>query len=372
MAELSQEADRLAAAVAELDRTLAHVPDPQMRGHLVKEAVEGRPISESYALVSAILLRPVASDSTFDVLRDALRDLLLDPAGTGRKALDYELRRDLYAEASRAGDEVVMRALRSFAPRTALGTEESTLPRGLADVPLGRRRSLAKGGDARLLEQLARDPDPVVVANLLRNPRLREDDVLRMAALRPVAAAALVEIHRSPRWSVRPRIRLALARNPYCPVDIALKVLGALPGPELREIAADGKLHPEVRRQARLEGSRRRGASLDKSPPGGRSSDRDVAATGSRREDTVAEQKIGVVTHYFGRIGVAAIELTDGALAVGDTIHVKGHTSDFTQTVDSMQVEHDSVESADAGTQVGLKVAEHAREHDEVFKVTPE
>ncbi len=84
------------------------------------------------------------------------------------------------------------------------------------------------------------------------------------------------------------------------------------------------------------------------------------------------EQKIGVVTHYFGKLGVAAIELTEGKLQVGDTIHVKGHTSDFTQTVDSMQLEHDTVESAKAGENVGIKVVEHAREHDEVFLVTPD
>ncbi len=84
------------------------------------------------------------------------------------------------------------------------------------------------------------------------------------------------------------------------------------------------------------------------------------------------EQKIGVVTHYFGKLGVAAIELTEGKLQVGDTIHVKGHTSDFTQTVDSMQLEHDTVESATAGENVGIKVVEHAREHDEVFVVTPD
>ncbi len=83
------------------------------------------------------------------------------------------------------------------------------------------------------------------------------------------------------------------------------------------------------------------------------------------------EQKIGVVTHYFGKIGVAAVEITDGELSVGDTIHVKGHTSDFTQAVDSMQLEHDAVESAKAGENVGIKVVEHAREHDEVFLVTP-
>ncbi|NIM00262.1 MAG: hypothetical protein GTN89_05100 [Acidobacteria bacterium] len=82
------------------------------------------------------------------------------------------------------------------------------------------------------------------------------------------------------------------------------------------------------------------------------------------------EQKIGVITHYFGKIGVAVLELTEGELSVGDTIHVKGHTSDFTQTVESMQVEHQSLQGARSGDSVGLKVAEHAREHDEVFKVT--
>lgn len=83
----------------------------------------------------------------------------------------------------------------------------------------------------------------------------------------------------------------------------------------------------------------------------------------------MAESKVGVVTHYFGGIGVAGIDLTDGALAVGDTIHIKGHTSDFTQRVDSMQIEHDVVESAEPGASIGIKVTERVREHDEVFKV---
>ncbi len=86
----------------------------------------------------------------------------------------------------------------------------------------------------------------------------------------------------------------------------------------------------------------------------------------------MAEEKIGTITHYFGKIGVATVMITDGELNVGDTIHVKGHTSDFTQTVDSMQVEHESVAVARAGDEVGLKTAEYVREHDAVFKVTPD
>ena len=84
----------------------------------------------------------------------------------------------------------------------------------------------------------------------------------------------------------------------------------------------------------------------------------------------MAEEEIGKVTHYFGHIQVAAIEITDGSMCVGDTIHIKGHTSDFTQTIDSMQIENESVQEATVGQSVGIKVAEHARVHDAVYKVT--
>jgi len=84
----------------------------------------------------------------------------------------------------------------------------------------------------------------------------------------------------------------------------------------------------------------------------------------------MAEEEIGKITHYFSKIGVAAIEITKGSLAVGDTIRVAGHTSDFTLKVDSMQIENESVAEATVGQAVGIKVPEHARVHDVVFKVT--
>ncbi len=84
----------------------------------------------------------------------------------------------------------------------------------------------------------------------------------------------------------------------------------------------------------------------------------------------MAEEQIGRVTHYFGKIGVAAIEITEGTLAVGDTVHIKGHTSDFTQTVDSIQIDGNAVQQAIPGQNVGIKVIDPAREHDVVSKVT--
>ncbi len=80
------------------------------------------------------------------------------------------------------------------------------------------------------------------------------------------------------------------------------------------------------------------------------------------------EKEVGRVTHYFSKIGVAAVELKD-KLRVGDTIHIKGHTTDFTQEVSSMQIEHESVSEAGAGQSVGIKVREKVREHDIVYKV---
>lgn len=82
---------------------------------------------------------------------------------------------------------------------------------------------------------------------------------------------------------------------------------------------------------------------------------------------TVEEEKIGEVTHYFNKIGVAIIKLTQ-TLKVGEEIHLKGASTDFKQTVESMQVEHESIEEAQAGETIGLKVKEPVRERDEVLR----
>jgi translation elongation factor EF-1alpha len=84
------------------------------------------------------------------------------------------------------------------------------------------------------------------------------------------------------------------------------------------------------------------------------------------------EQLIGKVTHFFGKAHVAAIQITEGQLCVGDMIHIVGHTSDFKQKVDSMQLEHAPVEAAKPGENIGIQVVDHAHEHDKVFRVVQE
>lgn len=84
------------------------------------------------------------------------------------------------------------------------------------------------------------------------------------------------------------------------------------------------------------------------------------------------EEEIGRVTHFFSKINVGVLEVTKGNVRVGDTIHIKGHTTDYYQKIQSMQVEHAPVELAEEGMQVGLKVEASVREGDVVFKVTEE
>jgi putative protease len=84
------------------------------------------------------------------------------------------------------------------------------------------------------------------------------------------------------------------------------------------------------------------------------------------------EEEIGKITHYFSKINVGVIEITKGELRVGDTIHIKGHTTDFYQKVQSLQVEHNPVDAIGVGESSGLKVESPVRENDLVLKVTEE
>ncbi len=81
------------------------------------------------------------------------------------------------------------------------------------------------------------------------------------------------------------------------------------------------------------------------------------------------EERIGVVTHYYSHLAVAIIRLESGTLRVGDVIHIRGHTTDFIQKIESLEVNHAAVTEVGPNEEFGLKVVEHVREHDVVFKV---
>jgi hypothetical protein len=82
-------------------------------------------------------------------------------------------------------------------------------------------------------------------------------------------------------------------------------------------------------------------------------------------------ERIGVVTHYYSKLAVATVRLESGTLRVGDVIHIRGHTTDFSQRVESLEVDHAPATEVRPNDDFGLKVVEHAREHDVVYKVRP-
>jgi translation initiation factor IF-2 len=85
--------------------------------------------------------------------------------------------------------------------------------------------------------------------------------------------------------------------------------------------------------------------------------------------EEVEGEQVGKISHYFDKISVAVVDVAKGKLKVGDTIRIKGTTTDFEQKIDSMQVEHKQVKEAKKGDSVGLKVADAVKEHDIVYKV---
>ncbi|MCX5803518.1 MAG: translation elongation factor-like protein [Proteobacteria bacterium] len=87
----------------------------------------------------------------------------------------------------------------------------------------------------------------------------------------------------------------------------------------------------------------------------------------TKKEGNMEEIAVGKVVGYFSKIGVAAIKITSGELKIGDTIKIKGHTTDFEQVVESIQVEHVNVEKVEVGKDVGIKVKEKVKEHDTVY-----
>ncbi len=87
-----------------------------------------------------------------------------------------------------------------------------------------------------------------------------------------------------------------------------------------------------------------------------------------QEQGPLREVDAGVVTHYWSELGVAGVHLA-APIDAGDHIHVLGHTSDFEQTVGSMEIDHQRVAHANPGYDVGIRVVEHVREHDHVYKL---
>ncbi len=115
---------------------------------------------------------------------------------------------------------------------------------------LGTRRTLSKGSVKDTLDKLLLDTDPLIIGNLLNNPRIVRGQVLKIATARPALPKILVLIARHAKWGKDYGVRLALVNNPYSPPRLALALLELLNKKDQKKVAMDQTLHGQVRRSA--------------------------------------------------------------------------------------------------------------------------
>jgi hypothetical protein len=236
-----EDAFRLADRLA---RRLASVEGPA-RPRLALDVLLALPPEVGAGLLEALMDRRKAGDGKADEALAAV-GVALSELG------EVEAASDLYQAARDLGREDVARLLMRPAPAKAFDPrEERSVDHEMRKVALGTRKQMARLADPVIRARLLADPDPGVIANLLRHPRLTEPEVVRIAARRPARPEVLTEVFKNPRWRVRGRVRVALANNPYTPTEIALKLVPLLTLPEVRELAQSRTLHPEVLRSAR-------------------------------------------------------------------------------------------------------------------------
>ena len=242
------------------------VPERQMRALALVRRLSRLDVHLSYALLEGLLDR-AARKLGF------AQELLLDltTARPLMEALGYHKARRIYELAvARDRAEVAHMLLSAEAPahRTVDASYLAKQNEKMPDESLGWRKKLARGTDRMKIDRLLFDRHPQVVRLLLDNPRVIERDVIRIAAMRPTNPANLAVVFQHPRWVKRYRVKVALAANPWTPIDIALSCVPHMMQPQLQYIAANGKIHGAVRSAAtRLLALRRQPVVPPSEPP---------------------------------------------------------------------------------------------------------
>jgi hypothetical protein len=223
----------------------------------LRAELEGRPLIEVAGALDELSGRAEQADPVAREVLGAAITVLADPA---RADLVDALRALAEHEAWLPLARLIRRRARA-GDAASPPVDERKLATGTAGrvLTLGERRALARRPSRAAFDKLLRDPHPMVVQNLLANPRLTEDDVIRMVARRPAYPAVVGEVARHPRWSSAARVRMAIVQNPGTPPELAVPLVRLLIRPELHQVLAAADVHPLVRAAA--------GELLERRPP---------------------------------------------------------------------------------------------------------
>lgn len=241
-------------------RSIPALRESRLRVAYLKAELTLRPLAEIAEALDALCARAEQADNIAREVLTAAVTVLADPA-------EADLCDALRALADREALLPLGRLLRRR-PRAGTGSppdapqvDERMLATSSSGRPLtlGERRALARRPSRAAFDKLLRDPHPMVVKNLLGNPRLTEDDVIRMVARRPAYPQVISEVARHPIWSQRPRVRMSIVQNPGTPPEISVPLVRLLIRPELEQVIAAPDVPALVRAAA--------GELLERRPP---------------------------------------------------------------------------------------------------------
>jgi hypothetical protein len=237
------EARLVAETILRVTRSLGHA---SLRVSYVSGVLESTPIA---SLARALDLLCARAEQAEEPAREVLLSIVDALSAPEAHDVAQLLREEAAGESLLSLERLVRQPL---APRTPLpddGTKEERVPDYGAGrtLTLGERKSLARRPDRSVLEKLLLDPHPDVIARLLKNPRLTEDDVVRLASRRPGRPEVLAAIARDPKWLHRARIRLTLVLNPDTSGALAAPIVGLLLRQELRLVAGATHVPAHVR-----------------------------------------------------------------------------------------------------------------------------
>ncbi len=223
-------------------RRLACLPEPGMRVAVLSDLLMRLAPEPAAWLLDSIATAGRAGGPPFDIA------LMTAVDAVERDRLPYPWRRDVYGAARRAGLSAAAELLVSTpaAERSDRAAAPRPLVPGTRPLSLGERKALARSWRQDVLERLLGDPHVDVVRKLLQNPHVTEAAVLRIATSRRSSPQVLEAVLSARRFSSRPRVRMALVRNPNLPVPTAVRLLGLLRRTDLRQLARDPKLPPAV------------------------------------------------------------------------------------------------------------------------------
>jgi hypothetical protein len=225
-------------------RTTLSLGDSSLRAAYVASALREWPLETSARILDAVCERAEQAEESS---REALVAIVDALNAEGMDDFLQRLREQAAGESLLALARLIRHPADSVPP-AAGGPRRDRVPdlgRG-RELTLGERKSLARRADRDLMQRLLGDPHPDVIRRCLRNPRVTEDDVVRLAAKRPCRGEVLAEIARS-RWTHRPRVRFALVMNPFTPGDMALRIAGLLIRPELALVVGSPGVSSAVR-----------------------------------------------------------------------------------------------------------------------------